>query len=1132
MTGTDETIVVRAILQDELSEPADRIDRSLANLREGMDETARHTDSLTESERRNEQQSDRSNRLIRAQTQLRDEHGRFIRRNTEDTDRDTESTRRNTRERNTSTKSIGGFMRAFSKLGKLARTFSGPLKMMGKFTALAVGIGPVGTAAAIAANGLGTLSGAALALPGVILGAAQAVGVAKIAFKGLGSAAGALASGDYAAFAKATEDMPSSMRDAAKAMGELGQQWKPIVKDIQSKVWQGMGTQIEAVGSKILPMVRKSFLSTAEAINMSLKGMALYLTSGQGLKSVGKIMDANAKISWSFANIARKGFAALITTIGAASPAAVKLSDAMDVGMTKLGLAILRNQDGIAAFADKGVDSLLQFGRIVGNFGIGFYNIIKAATGLATGFGDAVEGVSKRFREWTGSAEGQAKIKETFQSMLPMLKAIGGLIAALGTAFMELGGNEAIVDMVNKLTETIPKVVEFIGEASGRLIPALLDIATALMDVVMASNALDVMAIILAGAGIAAEALATVFLALPAPIQTVIGTVVGLTLAMRALGTTAAWAWFAQTTLGAKVILMAKTYWAVLKFITTEYIKQAAAAAWGKIVAGWAAIKVAALAAAAAIKTAAMSMMTFLFTTPIGWVILAVVALVAIFVVLYKKCEGFRNVVNAIGRWFVNVWNNQIFPIVMKVWEWIKAAWDKAFAVVKGVVLAIVNWFRSNWDTIKAVVVTLGAVIAAVFFGIKTVVMTAFNIIKSVIMGVIAVIKPIVAFLAPVFVAAFGLIVNVVKLAWTIIIGVIRIAWAIIKTIVMAAILVIMVIIKVLVVVFVAVWSVIKAVALATWNFLKMAWTSIWNVVKAVFSAIWNGIMAAIQFLTPIVQGVMAFVSSIFMTAWNFVKMIVMGAITFIGGIINSILTFISPVTNAIQSGFSTAWNFVSGLVSSVVSTISGVIGTLLGRVMSVTGGIRDAFASAFNAVSSVVGGVINTIRGWIDSILAKINSMRDGIRSAMDAVNPFNFAGGPIAAGTKSYVGELGPEAFVTHTGKVEMIGQNGMELRQFNKPGYIVPNHVLGGVPDSSVPRGVMDKLIRSVTPNGPTMGTHNNAQGRTRLSQDTYMQDTGKLAGNNYTININGGSGGEIRAAVVAAIRDVERSRKERG
>ena len=1133
----DETIIVRAILRDELSEPANRINDSLSDMGDTMDDTADRTDNLTDAERRNAEQSEKTTRQIQAENQQRDQRGRFIRNETEETERNTKTQKTNTRERSKSTKAASKQLKVFGKLSGLFMQFAKVGTLLDAASMAATGIGALGTAAAVAGSGIATLSGSLLAVPGLLGGAVQTALVGKIAFSGLGGAISSLAGGDYSKFADATKDMAPNMVNAAKAMGELGQKWKPVTKDIQNKVWEGLGTQLTEIGNKALPIVQKSFMSTAGSINTAMKGVLGFVNSKKGMSQFATIMDTNAKISGQFTNSVQHGLIGMMGVMAAASPAAVRLGQALSGAFVNMADKIQENQTGIANFANRGVTALLGLGRVIANISVGLYNIFKGASGMAAQFGTSIENLTKKFRDWTASTEGQAKIKEYFESMKPIFVALGGLAKALVTAFGQIGNTPGLADLINKLTEMVPIFTELINQASGRFIPALLDIAGSLSQVVLDSNGLHVTAALLKAAAWAAQTLADIFGALPGPIQTVIGTSIALGIAMKAAAASSIGSWLLQRSVvqawGKYFGLVIKSQIANLRAFMAAQWAAAKPGIMSKMGAAWAGVTRGIKAAALAVRAFSMSLMSFLFTNPIGWIILAVIALVAVFVILWKKCEGFRNLVKAIGQWFVNVWNGTLYPTIMKVWDWMKSVWDRVYNFIKGVVMGIVNWFRSNWDTIKAVAMVVFNVLKAIVRGYMLYVKIVFTVIKFVVMLVWNAIKIYVTTVFKIIsavVRVFGpIVISVFKLIWQ----VIRIVWNSIRLVVFIVIQAIILYVKMLIAVWTVIWNVAKTVVLAIWNALLTYWRFMWNIIKSVFMVVWNAILAVIRFLTPIVQGVINFVVGVFTAGWNFVKTVVQIAISIIGSIIGTIVGIAQNVINFVVSVWNAGWNAIAPIVTGVINTIRGVISGIGSFVSGVVNTIKNAFTSAFNAISSVVMPILNAIKSAIDNIVSAAKSIGDAIGGAADALNPFNFAGGPITAGTKSWVGELGPEAFVTHTGKVEMIGQHGMELMNFNRPGYIVPNHVLRGYNDPSVPGNVMSKLAGAMSAPEPTLGTYQTNTARENLSSNTYMQDK-QGGGNHYDFRgANfGGDPAATKKAVKDALNEIERNKKERG
>lgn len=100
-----------------------------------------------------------------------------------------------------------------------------------------------------------------------------------------------------------------------------------------------------------------------------------------------------------------------------------------------------------------------------------------------------------------------------------------------------------------------------------------------------------------------------------------------------------------------------------------------------------------------AVKTALMALKAIMIVVnavmlanPIGIIIAAIAALVAIFVVLWKKCAWFRN-------FWIGLWNG-IKTAFIAVWNAIKNFFVNAWNGIKNVFVTIINWVKANWKTI------------------------------------------------------------------------------------------------------------------------------------------------------------------------------------------------------------------------------------------------------------------------------------------------------------------------------------------------------------------------------------------------------------------------------------------------
>ncbi len=94
------------------------------------------------------------------------------------------------------------------------------------------------------------------------------------------------------------------------------------------------------------------------------------------------------------------------------------------------------------------------------------------------------------------------------------------------------------------------------------------------------------------------------------------------------------------------------------------------------------------------IQTAAQGALNLVMSlNPIFLVVAAVVALIAVFVVAYKNCETFRDIVD--GAF------NAVKNVVMGVYNWVKDNWPLLLAILTGPIGLAVLAITTHWDTIK-----------------------------------------------------------------------------------------------------------------------------------------------------------------------------------------------------------------------------------------------------------------------------------------------------------------------------------------------------------------------------------------------------------------------------------------------
>lgn len=186
---------------------------------------------------------------------------------------------------------------------------------------------------------------------------------------------------------------------------------------------------------------------------------------------------------------------------------------------------------------------------------------------------------------------------------------------------------------------------------------------------------------------------------------------------------------------------------------------------------------------------------------PVAFIIVAIISVIAIIVLLYKKCAWFRNFVNAMWKMIANV--------AVSVWNGIK--WT-AIAIWNGIT-AYIKFCINVWKAIFKGIVTIAK---AVWNAIKFDAILVWSIIVAYIKVHIAIIK-----------AIFKGILIVAKMVWNGIKASAVATWNNIKTG-----------IRLVKAVFTGDWNTIKSIALGVWNSIKSGFSRMIEDVKSILSGV------------------------------------------------------------------------------------------------------------------------------------------------------------------------------------------------------------------------------------------------------------------------------------------------------
>lgn len=348
------------------------------------------------------------------------------------------------------------------------------------------------------------------------------------------------------------------------------------------------------------------------------------------------------------------------------------------------------------------------------------------------------------------------------------------------------------------------------------------------------------------------------------------------------------------------------------------------------------------------VKTAFMALNATMLANPIVLIVAAIVALIAIFVVLWNKCEGFRN-----------FWKG--------LWEGIKNIVSTVVEALKGFFTGVIDFVKNNWQGLLLMLVNP-------FAGAFKLLYDNCEGFRNFINGILEKIKTALT-------NAWTAITTGIQTAWNAISSFFTTIWEGIKTI------------------FSTVLEAIKTAITTYINAYKTVITTVFNAIKTVVTTVWNAIKTAIDTVLNAIKTAMT-------TAWNAIKTTVTTVVNAIKTVIttvwNAIKTAITTVMNTIKSTISSIWNgiksTISGIVNGIKSTVSTVFNNMLSTIKNTVGKIASSIKSGFQTAISFITSLPSQALQWgkdmimgiVNGIKSCINAVGDAVKSVADKIKSF----------------------------------------------------------------------------------------------------------------------------------------------
>ena len=271
---------------------------------------------------------------------------------------------------------------------------------------------------------------------------------------------------------------------------------------------------------------------------------------------------------------------------------------------------------------------------------------------------------------------------------------------------------------------------------------------------------------------------------------------------------------------------------------------------------------------------------------PVGLIVAAIAGLVAAFVVLWNKCDGFR-------EFWINLWD-KVKEIASVTWEAISGFFSMAWNNIKIVWDTVQPYFEAIWGSIKAV----------------------FAVVVDVLSGF------------------FSMAWNNIKIVWDVVTGYFKMIWNNIK-------LIFSVVKKVLSGDFSGAWDAIKKI----WNNVKTYFSSVWNGIKGIFSNVTGFFKEHFTGAYNAIKNVFNGIGEFFSGIWENIKSVFTGIGEKVGDAIGG--TFKSVINGALYA-VENAINLIPNALNGALDIINKLPGINIPSVPTVSlprlakGGIVD----------------------------------------------------------------------------------------------------------------------------------------------------------------------------------------------
>lgn len=743
-------------------------------------------------------------------------------------------------------------------------------------------------------------------------------------------------------FAEAMANLSAPAQNFVRQMIALQPAFRALRDAAAAGLFATLGDDItRVVNGPLFAMLLPALTETGRAIGYVAGLFADLFTDTTFVENLATIMQGNSD----FIRTIGPGLVDLAEAFSLIFVAAQPLFDrfgefiAREAGQFLDFITRMSADGSLTEFFNNAGDAMGIFADLFAEFGGLMTTIFAAGADTGLGLVASLSSAMGSFNDFLNTAAGNTALQDFFRDVGTNVRAIAPLVGGILAEFVKLGADPSVQEFATILREQMLPNLGSILQAAQDATPAFAKFMVAVSDLLARlaeSGALTAFV----------ETLTFLVDIAETVVQWIGPELIGQILALA--GAFKAVTIFARFT---GLAAFAPLLMTIGKLVGGPLIKGVKALVGGlKLV--WGAISLGATLAGG--WSVVFSRMWLALTGPIGLVIAGIVAVIAVAVLLYKKWEPFRNLIDTIAKKFVEGWNQIVAGA-----QWL---WDVLFgnSIIPDLINAFGEWFGKIIGFIRPPLEAVWNFIVNVFDGLK-------EIVGNIIGAVVTVIK----FYINLWITAFRIGLAGLKLIFN---SVLKPIFDFVISVVKSAVDVV-----------IAIWDGLKegfrlgmaGLRLIFDTVFRPIFSSVADIVQTAvdtISLVWAGLGAAFQWVTD-----------------NIIKPVFDGFATMVNlgiGTAQFIFDAVKTAWDLMALGFKWAYdNVIKPVINFVVDTINKArIAVAIAFLLIKLG--WDQLGAAFRfVVDRVIKPVFEAVKAAVISVWTKANEIFTFIKNAWSAL-------------------------------------------------------------------------------------------------------------------------------------------------